>query len=61
MTQYHVVVASKNSVYLWQYRTPVSKLTSVPPLPSLLPLLTLSLVLLLLVALPHSFTLSLAG
>jgi len=29
MTQYHVVVASEEVVYIWQYRTPVSKLTSV--------------------------------
>jgi WD repeat-containing protein 35 len=28
MTKYHVVVASDTSVYCWQYRTPVSKLTS---------------------------------
>lgn len=28
MTKYHVIVASKESVYVWQYRTPVSKLTS---------------------------------
>ncbi len=29
MTSYHVIVASKTNVYVWQYRTPVSKLTSV--------------------------------
>jgi WD repeat-containing protein 35 len=29
MTKYHVIVASEHSVYIWQYRTPVSKLTSV--------------------------------
>jgi len=28
MTKYHVIVASDESVYVWQYRTPVSKLTS---------------------------------
>jgi WD repeat-containing protein 35 len=28
MTQYHVVVASEEIAYVWQYRTPVSKLTS---------------------------------
>ena len=28
MTNYHVIVASDNTVYCWQYRTPVSKLTS---------------------------------
>jgi WD repeat-containing protein 35 len=28
MTKYHVIVASEESVYVWQYRTPVSKLTS---------------------------------
>jgi WD repeat-containing protein 35 len=29
MTKYHVIVASEHSIYIWQYRTPVSKLTSV--------------------------------
>ncbi|KAK3238460.1 WD repeat-containing protein 35 [Cymbomonas tetramitiformis] len=29
MTQYHVIVASEEVVYIWQYRTPVAKLTSV--------------------------------
>lgn len=29
MTKYHVIVASDDVVYVWQYRTPVSKLTSV--------------------------------
>eukprot|EP00238_Polyblepharides_amylifera_P008608 CAMPEP_0196598138 /NCGR_PEP_ID=MMETSP1081-20130531/94147_1 /TAXON_ID=36882 /ORGANISM="Pyramimonas amylifera, Strain CCMP720" /LENGTH=1154 /DNA_ID=CAMNT_0041923789 /DNA_START=199 /DNA_END=3663 /DNA_ORIENTATION=- len=29
MTQYHVIVASEELIYIWQYRTPVSKLTSV--------------------------------
>ena len=28
MTQYHVIVASEECAYVWQYRTPVSKLTS---------------------------------
>lgn len=28
MTPYHVIVASADQVYVWQYRTPVSKLTS---------------------------------
>jgi len=28
MTKYHVIVASAHSIYIWQYRTPVSKLTS---------------------------------
>jgi len=29
MTPYHVIVASNELVYVWQYRTPVTKLTSV--------------------------------
>jgi WD repeat-containing protein 35 len=29
MTQYHVIVCSEELVYIWQYRTPASKLTSV--------------------------------
>jgi len=29
MTPYHVIVASADMVYVWQYRTPVAKLTSV--------------------------------
>jgi len=29
MTPYHVIVASNELVYVWQYRTPVAKLTSV--------------------------------
>jgi WD repeat-containing protein 35 len=28
MTKYHVIVSSAHTVYIWQYRTPVSKLTS---------------------------------
>lgn len=28
MTEFHVIVASTEQVYVWQYRTPVSKLTS---------------------------------
>jgi len=28
MTDYHVIVASEELIYIWQYRTPVSKLTS---------------------------------
>ena len=29
MTPYHVIVASNEMVYVWQYRTPVDKLTSI--------------------------------
>jgi WD repeat-containing protein 35 len=29
MTPYHVIVASNELVYIWQYRTPVTKLTSI--------------------------------
>lgn len=28
MTPYHVIVANNEMVYVWQYRTPVAKLTS---------------------------------
>ena len=31
MTQYHVIVVSDAEVYIWQYRTLVSKLTSITP------------------------------
>ncbi len=29
MTEYHVIVANNELVYVWQYRTPVTKLTSI--------------------------------
>lgn len=29
MTPYHVIVASNDHIYVWQYRSPVAKLTSV--------------------------------
>lgn len=29
MTRYHVVVASEETVYIWQYSTALSKLTSI--------------------------------
>jgi WD repeat-containing protein 35 len=38
MTEQHIIAANEDTMYVWQYRTSVSKLTSVRSLPSFTPL-----------------------